>query len=179
MTEISEKEILNLIRTKNSKEKGFELLVRKYQKKVYFLIRRIVFRHDIADDLTQDVFLKVWEKMHTFREDSKLFTWIYRIAVNEALGFLKKERRMETEDSCEVAVEVSYNDPLFTGDAIYKKLLEAVAGLPPQQQLIFNMRYFDEMKYDEISEVLNLSTGALKASYHHAVKKIEKLMNPD
>ncbi len=182
MTEVSEKEILNLIRFKKSKERGFNLLVRKYQNKVYFLIRRIVIRHDIADDLTQEVFIKIWRKIHIFKGNSKLFTWIYRIAVNEALAYLKREQKheiTELEITNEYPGSTLYEDPLFTGDEIYKKLLQAMTTLPPQQKLIFNMRYFDEMKYEEISDVLNLSTGALKASYHHAVKKIEKYINPD
>ncbi|MBU2651808.1 MAG: RNA polymerase sigma factor [Bacteroidetes bacterium] len=179
MPDTSDQEILLLIRNESTRNRGFEILVRKYQQKVYYLIRRMVLSHDDADDISQDVFVKVWENIHNFREESKLFTWIYRIATNEALNFLKQSerKRIMSEGAGLPSTSVS-QDPYFSGDEIQAKFYDAIRLLPPRQQLVFNLKYFEELKYEEISDILNVSTGALKASYHHAVKKIMNFLDP-
>ena len=174
-------EILGMIRKDESRDQGFNLLIVKYQQRVYVLVRRLVYIHSDADDITQEIFIKVYEKIDQFREESGLFTWIYRIAINEALTFLKKKKRralMFTEASQDLAGTLN-EDPLFDGDELQRKLIEAVDKLPPRQKIVFNMKYFEEMKYKEISRVLDLSVGALKTSYHHAVRKITKYVTLD
>jgi len=176
----SDQEILLLIRNESTRNRGFELLVRKYQQKVYYLVRRMVLSHDDADDIAQDVFVKVWENIHNFREESKLFTWIYRIATNEALNFIKQSDRKRIMPRRYGLPIVSVSqDPYFSGNEIQAKFYDAIRTLPPRQQLVFNLKYFEELKYEEISEILKISTGALKASYHHAVKKIMNYLDPD
>ena len=139
----------------------------------------MVLSHDDADDISQDVFVKVWENIHNFREESKLFTWIYRIATNEALNFIKQsERKRIMTSGSGIPVASVSQDPYFSGDEIQAKFYDAIHLLPPRQQLVFNLKYFEELKYEEISEILNISTGALKASYHHAVKKIMNHLDP-
>lgn len=141
------------------------------------MIRRMVLDHDEANDLTQDTFVKVWHHLDDFREESKLFSWIYRIAANEALGFLRKQKlqRLIPFSSVEYKIQQTLQDDhFFSGDEIQRKLQVALEQLPPRQKMIFNMRYYDDLSYEQMAEVLNLSVGALKASYHHAVKKIEK-----
>ena len=142
----------------------------------------MVIDHDDADDLVQDIFVKVWKNLGSFREDSKLYTWIYRIATNECLTFLKKKKRKFFVPINDVASELS--DKLdagdqISGDEIQLKLQKALLKLPDKQRMVFNMKYFDEMKFQEISDITNTSVGALKASYHHAVKKIEEFINDD
>ena len=154
--------------------------MRKYQEKVYMHARRIVYRHEDADDVTQNTFIKIFEKIEQFREQSQLFTWIYRIATNEALTFLKKNKVrsfISLSDKPHNLSDSLADDPLFDGDAIQQKLYQAIEKLPNKQKLVFNMKYFEELKYDEISAVLGTSVGALKTSYHHAVKKIEKYLD--
>lgn len=182
MTHLSDPEILKLIRHEDSKNNGFNLLIRKYQQIVYFHVRRLVYDHDDANDVTQEIFLRVYEKINQFREESQLFTWIYRIATNEAISFLKKKKTrsfVSYSDNPQSMADQLLEDPLFDGDAIQQKLYKAIEQLPSKQKLVFNMKYFDEMKYNEISEVLGTSVGALKTSYHHAVKKIEKMVSLD
>jgi RNA polymerase sigma factor (sigma-70 family) len=152
------------------------MLVRTYQQRVYWHVRKMVIDHDDADDITQEVFIKIHKAIETFREDSQLFTWIYRIATNECLNFLNKKRRrffLPIEDiSIQLSSKIdSSND--ISGDEIQKKLQKALLQLPDKQRLVFNMRYFDDLSYEDISEITNTSVGALKASYHHAAKKIE------
>ena len=152
------------------------MLVRAYQQRVYWHVRKMVIDHDDADDITQEVFIKIHKAIDTFREDSQLFTWIYRIATNECLNFLNKKRRrffLPIEDiSAQLSSKIdSSND--ISGDEIQKKLQKALLQLPDKQRLVFNMRYFDDLSYENISEITNTSVGALKASYHHAAKKIE------
>jgi len=168
--------IISSFADENKREKAFRALVEKYQQRVYFLIRKMVASHDDADDLTQETFLKVWKNLHKFREDAKLFTWIYRIAANEALQFLRKKKLQNLFSYEKVSRELAAvidTDPSFSGDEIEKDLHKALQKLPEKQKLVFSMRYFDEMPYKEMSEILGTSEGALKASYHHAVKKIE------
>ncbi len=176
MKEISDKELLDLIRIEASRSYGFNLLTRKFQKRVYWHIRRIVIDHDDANDVVQNVFIKAWKGIDSFREDSQLFTWLYRIATNESITFLKSKRAHLFSSIDDSAYELSgslHESDSFTGDTIQKKLQLAILTLPEKQRIVFNLKYFDEMKYEDMSEVLGTSVGALKASYHHAVKKIE------
>ena len=136
--------------------------------------------HDDTNDVIQNVFIKVWKNFENFRQDSQLYTWLYRIATNESLTFLKQKKRRAFVSFSDVEYEMAdslNNDPLFTGDKIQLKLQQAILKLPPQQRIVFNMKYFDAMKYEEISEILGVTIGALKATYHHAVKKISKYVS--
>lgn len=175
-------EILNNFRDKKSQNYAFNLLVNKYKQQIYFHIRRIVINHDDADDITQNTFIKIFENLHNFREDSKLYTWIYRIATNEALAHLKTKRNRFFLPFVDVEYQLSNSlkdSDFFTGDEIQLKLQKALLKLPEKQRLVFNMRYYDEMKYEDMSEVLGTSVGALKASFHIAVKKVEEYLISD
>ena len=177
---MEDKDLLIKLRNKESGNYGFNLLVREYQERIYWHIRKMVVDHDDADDLTQEVFIKIWKNLDKFREDAKLYTWIYRIATNECLTFLAKKKRRFFLPIGDVESELAGKidtDSNITGDEIQLKLQKALLKLPDKQRLVFNMKYFDEMKYEEISEITETSVGALKASYHHAVKKIEKIIN--
>ena len=179
---MEDRELLIKLRDPDSRNYGFNLLVRKYQQKVYWHIRKMVIDHDDSDDLVQEVFVKVWKNIDAFREDSQLFTWIYRIATNECLNFLKKKRNRFFLPIHDVANELSTrldSDPHMDGDKIQIKLQKALLTLPDKQRMVFNMKYFDEMKYEEISEITDTSVGSLKANYHHAVKKIEEFLKGD
>ncbi|HXA02178.1 MAG TPA: sigma-70 family RNA polymerase sigma factor [Cytophagaceae bacterium] len=176
---MEDKELLEKFQNEESRNYAFNLLIRKYQQRVYSHIRKMVIDHEDANDLTQDVFIKVWNNLSGFREHSQLFTWIYRIATNECLNFLKKKRRKFFLPINDVEKELSgklESSPYIEGDAIQLKLQKALLLLPEKQRLVFNMKYYDDMKYEEISEVLKTSVGALKASYHLAVKKIETFL---
>ena len=177
MAEYSDDEILELIRKGENPDYAFNLLVRKYQERVYFFTRRIVTCHDDADDVVQNIFIKIWKNIGNFREDSKLFTWIYRIAVNESLSFLNRKRLYSfiSLDSPEADMLRSINDDnFFSGDDIEKKLQQAIIRLPAKQRTVFTMRYYEDLSYEQISEILGPSVGALKASYHFAAKKISE-----
>jgi RNA polymerase sigma factor (sigma-70 family) len=153
------------------------MLVRTYQKRVYSHVRKMVIDHDDADDLTQETFIKIHRYIETFREDSQLFTWIYRIATNECLSFLQKKKRRFFLPIGDVAGELSTKldqTPGLNGDEVQLKLQKALLQLPDKQRLVFNMKYFEDLTYEEMAEITNTSVGALKASYHHAVKKIEE-----
>lgn len=153
--------------------------MRKYQQRVYWHVRKMVIDHDDADDLTQETFIKAWNHLDNFRQDAKLFTWLYRIATNECLQFLNKKKRQATVSFDDVEHELLdklNTNVLIEADAIQMKLQQALLRLPEKQRLVFNMKYFDDLKYEEISEILDTSVGALKASYHHAVKKIEQYL---
>lgn len=159
---------------------AFNQLVRKYQSKVYWHIRKMVVDHDDADDLTQDVFVKVWKHLENFRQDASLYTWIYRIATNECLSFLANKRRKFFLPLNDVGAELAAKmeaDPSLAGDDIELRLQKAILKLPDKQRLVFNLRYYDEMPYEQMAEVTGTSVGALKASYHHAAKKIEQYIN--
>lgn len=176
MVEPEDKELLEQFRNEQTRDFAFNLLVKKYQKKVYWHIRRIVINHDDADDVVQNVFIKVWKALHNFNEASQLFTWLYRIATNESLTFLKQKKaslHVEYESVEYFLSNTLTDDNYFKGDEIQLKLQQAILTLPEKQRLVFNMKYFEEIKYEEMSKVLGTSVGALKASYHHAVKKIE------
>jgi RNA polymerase sigma factor (sigma-70 family) len=182
MGNLSDKELLDMFRNPETKNYAFNLIVRKYQERIYWHIRKIVILHDDADDVIQNTFLKVWGGLENFREDSQLFTWLYRIATNEALTFLKKKKTkfflplVDVEQQLASSLESS---PHINGNDIQIKLQKAILTLPEKQRVVFNMKYFEEMKYEDMSEVLGTSVGALKASYHHAVKKIEKFFDGD
>ena len=177
MTEHTDLELLEQFRIEDSRSYAFNLLMRKYQQRLYWHVRKIVVDHDDANDVIQNTFIKVWKALDGFREDSQLYTWLYRIATNESLTFLKQKKKKFFVPLGDVEHELSNhltNDVYFSGDRIQLKLQQAVLKLPTQQRIIFNMKYFDGMKYEEIATILHLTVGALKASYHHAVKKIEK-----
>lgn len=174
MIHSSDEEILNLIKNPVSLEQGFRSLMKKYQEKLYYVIRRMVENHDDTDDVLQNAFIKAYRAIHNFEERSSLYTWLYRIATNEAITFIKrrKAKQMVTLDGHAYKLEEKTSDD-FDSNLALKKLEIALAGLPDRQREVFNMRYYDELSYDQISELLQTSVGALKASYHHAVKKIE------
>lgn len=172
---MEDKELLEKIRHPDSRNYGFNLLVRAYQQRVYWHVRKMVIDHDDANDLTQDIFIKVHKSIESFREDAQLFTWIYRIATNECLSFLSKKRRRFLLPIEDVGKELSAkldSSPHISGDDVQKKLQKALLKLPDKQRLVFNMKYFDDMTYEAMSEITNTSVGALKASFHHAVKKL-------
>ena len=177
--DLSDKELLDRFRNQDTRNYAFNLLIRKYQKKVYWNIRRLVVSHDDANDVTQETFIKVWKNLEKFKEESQLFTWIYRIAFNEALSFLRKKRNKFLIPLVNVEAKLTstlVDDSFFTGDEIQLKLQKAILVLPEKQRIVFNMKYYDDLKYEEMHEVLRTSVGALKASYHLAVKKIEKYL---
>jgi RNA polymerase sigma factor (sigma-70 family) len=169
-------ELLLKIRNCDTRSYGFNLLVRQYQQRVYWHVRKMVIDHDDADDLTQEVFIKIHKHIDGFREDSQLFTWIYRIATNECLSFLNKKKKrffLPIEDISEQLSAKLDSSTDLSGDEIHLKLQKAILKLPDKQRLVFNMKYFDDLPYETISAITKTSVGALKASYHHAVKKIE------
>lgn len=173
---MEDQELLLKIRNPETLSYGFNLLVRTYQQRVYWHVRKMVIDHDDADDLTQEVFIKVHKHIGSFREDAQLFTWIYRIATNECLTFLNKKRRRFFLPLEDVGKELSSRldtSSDISGEDIQIKLQKALFKLPDKQRLVFNMKYFDELSYEDMSEITKTSVGALKASYHHAVKKVE------
>lgn len=175
----TDQEILVLIQMPEEREAGFDLLVKKYKQRLYWHLRKMVVVHEDADDLLQNTFIKVWHNLATFRGDASIYTWLYRIATNEALNFLNKRRDelLNAFEDMEIIMASQLDqDPLFSGDEIQKRLQKSILTLPDKQRLVFNMKYFDNMKYEEMSEILNTSVGALKASYFHAVKKIRALI---
>jgi RNA polymerase sigma-70 factor (ECF subfamily) len=156
------------------------MLVRGYQQRVYWHVRKMVIDHDDAHDVTQEVFIKIHRYIDTFREDAQLFTWIYRIATNESLSFLQKKKRRFFLPIGDVEGELASkidSSPQISGDEIQLKLQKALLKLPDKQRLVFNMKYFEDLTYEEMSEITTTSVGALKASYHHAVKKIEDFLS--
>lgn len=171
--------LLQRLRSEETKEQAFKELLSRYKERLYWHIRHIVKSHDDADDVLQNTFIKIYRNIHGFKGDSKLFSWMYRIATNESLTYLTnaaKRGLLTTEEFQHQAISNLKADVYFEGDVIQLKLQEAIAILPHKQQLVFNMRYFEEMKYKDMSEVLETSEGALKASYHIAVKKIEEYL---
>lgn len=179
MEELSDKALLEQFRNEATRHYAFSVLMKKYQKQVYWHIRRIVIDHDDADDVVQHVFIKVWKGLDNFKEESQLFTWLYRIATNESITFLKqKKANLHVQyDSVEQFLSDTLADSsYFKGEAIQLKLQQAILTLPEKQRLVFNMKYFEELPYEEMSKILETSVGALKASYHHAVKKVEEFI---
>ena len=172
----TEKKILLQLRSSESFDKGFRNLVQTYQERLYWHIRQMVNLHDDADEVLQNTFIKIYKGIKNFRGDSKLYTWLYRIATNECMTFLKKKQKHMTValDNEEGSVAHTLKaDNYFDGDKVDVLLKQALATLPEKQRQVFVLRYFDELSYNDISELLNTSVGGLKASYHHAVKKIE------
>lgn len=176
---ISEEALIKELKQKESQAKAFEVLVNTYKERLYWHIRRIVLDHDDADDVLQNTFIKVYRNIDGFKGESKLYSWLYRIATNESLTFLKQKSKkagISDEELKNRMVENLQSDVYFEGDEIQLKLQRALATLPDKQKLVFTMKYFQEMKYEDISEALETSVGALKASYHLAVKKIESYL---
>ena len=168
--------LVQQLKNMKSKELAFRELIAQYKERLYWHIRKIVISHDDADDVLQNTFIKIFKNIDTFKADSKLFSWMYRIATNESITFINKRAKDRNVDISEIHSEMVSNlqsDVYFSGDEIQLILQKAIATLPSKQQLVFNMKYFDELKYAQISEILETSVGALKASYFHAVKKIE------
>ncbi len=182
MSHPPDSEILKLFDEKETQEKAFSLLVEKYQQQIYWTIRRIIVDHDDANDIVQNVFVKIFKNLKKFRKNSELYTWIYRIATNEALSFIKSSKKnlyVDNEYENHLLNEKGSMDPYFSGDEIQRKLQLAIQKLPPKQRLVFNMRYYEEIPYEKMSKILKTSEGALKASYHIAVRKIEKELGDD
>ncbi|MFK5971983.1 MAG: RNA polymerase sigma factor [Flavobacteriaceae bacterium] len=176
---ITQETLVHQLKQSESQAKAFEVLVDTYKERLYWHIRRIVLNHDDADDVLQNTFIKVFRNIDGFKGDSKLYSWIYRIATNESLSFLKIKSRKLGIDSTELQQRMLNNlqaDVYFEGDEIQLKLQKAIATLPEKQKLVFTMRYYEELKYEEISKILETSVGGLKASYHLAVKKLEHFL---
>jgi len=172
----SDSELLMQFRDPTTKEAAFTTIVRKYQEKLYWHIRRMVVDHDDANDVLQNVFIRVWNGLENFREDAQLYTWLYRIATNECLTFIEQQKKRAAVSFSDVEETLSNKikaDKHFDPNRLEWKLQLAIQQLPEKQRIVFTLRYYDEMPYEEMSRVLDTSEGALKASYHHAVKKIE------
>ena len=171
---LSDSELVEMLREPRTRREGFAVLVKQYSEKLYWKVRRIVLSHEDANDVLQNVFIKVWSNLQNFQGKSSLSTWLYRIAINESLDFLRKQKladKVSADEDVSVASRLM-SDEYFDGDEVQARLQEAVARLPEVQRMVFNLKYFEEMKYSEMSQILNTSEGALKASYHLAVKKI-------
>jgi RNA polymerase sigma factor (sigma-70 family) len=176
LTENTDVILLQQFREPATKEQAFTRIVKKYQEKLYWHIRRMVVSHDDTDDVLQNVFIKAWKGLENFREDSQLYTWLYRIATNESLTHIDKVKRKSTlsyDDIAENLADKVIAEPNFNGEKLEWKLQLAIQALPEKQRAVFNLRYYNEMPYEQMSKVLETSEGSLKASYHHAAKKIE------
>jgi RNA polymerase sigma-70 factor (ECF subfamily) len=174
-----DKAILELYRDEKTRNTALSHLIAKYQKMLYWHIRKIVIDHDDSDDVLQNTFIKVWKGLENFREESQLYTWMYRIATNEALTHLRQKQKSNTTSLHPIEYQLSKSlesDNYFKGDEIQLKLQQAILTLPEKQRIVFNMRYYDEVPYEKMSEILETSVGALKASYHIAAKKIEDFL---
>ena len=174
--------LIEQLKNVQTKEKAFKELISLYKERLYWHIRKIVISHDDTDDVLQNTFIKIFKNIDKFNQESKLFSWIYRIATNESITFINKRAKQRNLDISDYQNELASTlaiDDFFTGDEIQIILQKAIATLPQKQQLVFNMKYFDEIKYNEMSEILETSVGALKASYFHAVKKIEKYIKTE
>ena len=179
LTVLTDREILDLLAEPRSFERGFRLMMQQYQERIYWHVRRMVGNHEDTNDVVQNCFIKVYRSVHRFEEKSKLYTWIYRIATNEAITFINRRQKRSVMDIDDedtgLANQLIANQELSAG-VIDEKLRKAMMSLPEKQCLVFTLRYFEEMGYKEMSEQLGTSVGALKASYHHAVKKIEEAL---
>jgi RNA polymerase sigma-70 factor (ECF subfamily) len=174
-----DEELLALFKDPATKEQAFTDILKKYQERLYWHVRRMVINHDDADDVLQNMFIKVWAGLDNFREDSQLYTWLYRIATNESLTFLnqqKKRNAISLNDDENGLSNTIKSDTHFDANKLEWKLQLGIQSLPEKQRLVFNLRYYDEMPYEQMSRVLDTSEGALKASYHHAAKKIEEFI---
>jgi len=175
----NDKELLFQFKDPSTKERAFTAIIKKYQEKLYWHVRRMVVDHEDANDVLQNMFIKVWNGLENFREDSQLYTWLYRIATNESLTFLEQKKKRSSVSLSDVENGLSNQlkaDKNFDGNKLEWKLQLAIQQLPEKQRAVFSLRYYDEMPYEEMSRVLETSEGALKASYHHAVKKIENFI---
>jgi RNA polymerase sigma-70 factor (ECF subfamily) len=182
MRQYTEDELVELLRDPSTLRDAFAQVVSLYGEKLYWQIRKMVLNHDDANDLLQNTFLKAWLNIDYFRGDARLSTWLYKIAVNECITFLNRQRNLNNvsvDDTDVFLLERLKGDEYFDGNAAQMKLQKAILLLPEKQRLVFNMKYFDDMKYDDMSEILGTSVGALKASYHHAVKKVEEFLSKD
>lgn len=178
----NEREVLALLQDESTQKRGFEMIVAQYSKQLYWQIRRMVLSHEDANDLLQNTFIKAWMSIDYFRAEAKLSTWLYRIALNECLTFLNRQRAVSAvslDASEAAALQKLESDPYFSGDKAEMALQKALLALPEKQRMVFNLKYYREMKYEEMSEIFGTSVGALKASYHHAVKKIEKFLSEE
>ncbi|MDC1106843.1 sigma-70 family RNA polymerase sigma factor [Prolixibacteraceae bacterium] len=167
------------LKVPTQKKYAFQMLVQLYQERLYYFARKMVVSHDDANDVLQESFLKAWKGIDRYRGDALLYTWLYRIVVNESISLIEKRKKqvqMLNQESIDFRVSQLKTDPYFDGNEIERKLHEAVLSLPEKQQMVFNMKYFDELKYEQISEILDTSVGALKASYFHAKKKVQEEM---
>lgn len=181
-TEINDGEILSLFLEVEHKERAFSLLVKKYQERLYWHIRRMLVSHEDTNDVLQNMFIKVWKYLHDFRQDSGLYTWLYRIATNESLTFLQQKKKKATNslsDHENYLENTLKSEKGFDANKLEWKLQMAIQTLPEKQKAVFLLRYYDEMPYEKMSEVLETSVGSLKASYHHAAKKIEEYIKRD
>lgn len=171
---IDEKQLTAMLSEPSTQRKAFEMVVRQYSEQLYWQVRRIVLSHEDANDVMQNVMMKAWTNLDTFRQESKLSTWLYRIAINESLDFVRRQKGMTTQsvDDVSALANTLMADRYFDGDETEAQLQDAIAKLPDVQRTVFNLRYYDEMKYSDMSKILHTSEGALKASYHIAVKKI-------
>jgi len=182
VTEYSDQELVKLFGQSDKRNFAFNLIVKNYQERLYWHIRKFLFVHEDSDDVLQDTFIKAFKNLDKFRSDSNLYTWLYRIATNEALNHLQKQKRKCENTGHDISELISDNliaDVHFSGDEMQLKFQQALIQLPEKQRLVFNMKYFDNMKYDEISDILETSVGGLKASYFHAVKKIEQFIKSE
>lgn len=173
---MEDEQILALFKEEKSREQAFRALMQKYQRSVYYTVRHYVFLHEDADDVTQNVFIKVWRYLENFRGDSSLKTWITRICINESLSFLEKKKKtlnLSDDKYTDHLLNVAAEDRHFSADHIEELLQKAIIKLPDKQRMVFSLRYYDEMPYEEMSKALNTSVGALKASYHFAMQKVE------
>jgi len=176
MDRTNDAELINQFRDPALRDRAFRMILAKYQEKLYWHIRRMILVHEDTDDVLQNTFIKIWKGLPGFRETSGLFTWMYRIATNEAITFLKarqRERTMIADDPDDMIKSRLRSDPYFDGDELFLKLQTAIEELPPKQKMVFRMKYFDDMTYEEMAKILGTSVGALKASYFHAVRKIQ------
>ena len=177
-----DKEILKIYNEENA-DYAFHLLIEKYQEKLYAVIRKILISHEDTNDILQETFIKIYKNLKDFRQDSQLYSWMYRIATNEALLYIRKQKRRylfsSTTYEDNLIKNLQSENSYFDGDEIQRILETALLKLPHKQRVVFNMKYYDNLKYEEISQILNTSVGALKASYHHAVKKIELFINQE
>ncbi len=175
--QLDDQELLRQFKEAGTKEQAFTAIIKKYQEKLYWHVRRMVVTHDDANDVLQNMFIKVWNALDNFREDSQLYTWLYRIATNESLTFLQQQKKKASVSFSDVETGLSNKikaDTGFDANKLEWKLQVAIQSLPDKQRAVFNLRYYDEMPYEEMSRVLETSEGALKASYHHAAKKISE-----
>jgi RNA polymerase sigma-70 factor (ECF subfamily) len=182
LTEPSDSELIRQFRSGENPDHAFTQIIQKYQERLYWHIRKIVISHEDTDDLLQNTFMKAFQSLKKFREDASLYTWLYRIATNESLSFIRRRKRisLQAEGENPSYLENTLSaDPYFSGDEIQEKFQKAILRLPDKQRMVFNMRYYDELKYEEMSEILETSVGALKASYHHAIKKLELYLSTD